>query len=162
MNHSHLTYRQTVQPADCERVAEIVASTGFFSPEEVSIAVELVEENLAKGDASGYLFLFAEKAGITIGYACYGPIPGTLASYDFYWLAVHPDYQGQGIGKKILAQMEALIIAGGGRKIYLDTSSRAQYEPTRKFHERNGYRQCAFLEDYYAPGDGKVTYVKDV
>ncbi|MBN1663843.1 MAG: GNAT family N-acetyltransferase [Deltaproteobacteria bacterium] len=162
MDHSPLTYRQTVQPADCRRVADIVEATGYFSPEEVSIAVELVEEHLAKGAASGYLFLFAEKGGTTIGYACYGPIPGTLASYDFYWLAVHPDYQGQGVGKKLHAQMEALIIAAGGRKIYLDTSSRPQYEPTRKFHEGNGYRQCAFLEDYYAPGDGKVTFVKDI
>jgi ribosomal protein S18 acetylase RimI-like enzyme len=157
-----LTYRENVQPADRERVAEIVAATGFFSQEEIEIAVELVHERLEKGVTSGYNFLFAENAGVTIGYACYGPIPGTLASYDFYWLAIHPDYQNQGIGKKLLAKMEALIIAAGGRKIYLDTSSRAQYEPTRKFHENNGYRQCAFLEDYYAPGDGKVTFVKDV
>jgi ribosomal protein S18 acetylase RimI-like enzyme len=162
VNHSHLTYRQTVQPADCKRVADIVASTGFFSPEELAIAVELVEEHLAKGIASGYFFLFAEKAGVTVGYACYGPIVGTLASYDFYWLAVHPDHQSQGIGKEILMQMEALIIARGGHKIYLDTSSRAQYEPTRKFYEKHGYRQCAFLEDFYAPGDGKVTFVKDI
>jgi len=161
-DHSLLTYRQEVRPEDRQWVADVVAATGFFSREELEIAVELVEEHLAKGFASGYFFLFAEIDGSAVGYACYGPIAGTLASYDFYWLAVHPDCQGRGIGKGILNKMENLISAKGGRKIYLDTSSRAQYEPTRKFYESRDYRQCAFLEDFYAPGDGKVTFVKDL
>jgi hypothetical protein len=48
----------------------------------------------------------------------------------------------------------------GGRRIYIETSSRAQYEPTRGFYLKCGYRQETILEDFYAPGDGKVIYVK--
>ena len=162
MHNAPLTYRKNVRPSDRERVAEIITSTGFFSREEVDIAVELVHEQLEKGSDSGYLFLFAEQAGITVGYACFGPIPGTLASYDLYWIAVHADSQRQGFGKEILAQTETLIAGRKGTKVYVDTSSRQQYEPTRRFYQDCNYRPEAFLKDFYAPGDSKFIFVKDI
>lgn len=162
MHNAPLVYRQTVRSSDRQRIAEIVASTGFFSQEEADIAVELVDEHLTKGIVSGYFFIIAERAGVVAGYACYGPIPGTLASYDLYWIAVHTDFQRQGLGKALLKQTESLIAAKKGRKIYVDTSSRPQYEPTRKFYRDCDYRQCAFLEDFYAPGDSKVIFEKNI
>jgi hypothetical protein len=58
--------------------------------------------------------------------------------------------------------MEQRIPELGGTRIYVETSSRAQYEPTRAFYERRAYRKEVVLEDFYAPGDGKVIYVKSV
>jgi len=157
-----ITYRQDVTASDRECVRCIVASTGYFSPAEVGIAVELVEERLAKGARSGYLFLFAETVRGVIGYTCFGPIAGTLSSFDIYWVAVHRDQQREGIGRKLLFVSESLIAEAEGRKIFVDTSSRPQYEPTRRFYERCGYRRAAVIEDFYGPGDGKIVYVKDL
>ena len=61
-----------------------------------------------------------------------------------------------------MTDAERLIKAAGGGRIYVQTSSRPQYDPTRRFYERAGYRVDADQRDYYAPGDGKVTYVKEV
>jgi hypothetical protein len=44
--------------------------------------------------------------------------------------------------------------------MYVDTSGRAQYAPTRAFYEHMGYERAAVLEDFYAPGDAKVIYSK--
>jgi hypothetical protein len=44
--------------------------------------------------------------------------------------------------------------------VYIETSNRPQYEPTRGFYLRCGYRIDAVLEDFYAAGDAKVIYVK--
>jgi hypothetical protein len=79
-SHSPWTFRYEVTPADREAVRRIVASTGFFNPAEVEIAVELVDERLAEGPASGYHFVFAERDGQTHGYACYGHISGTATT----------------------------------------------------------------------------------
>jgi ribosomal protein S18 acetylase RimI-like enzyme len=155
-----LAIRKDVRPEDQATVRKIVEATGYFSGDETDVAVELVEERLAKGDASGYHFLFAEVAGAVIGYAVYGPVPATRYSYDIYWMAVYPDFQGRGIGGKLLATCESLIQRAGGRQIYMDTSARAQYEPTRRLYETRGYRQAAYLSDYYAPGDAKIIYEK--
>jgi hypothetical protein len=51
-------------------------------------------------------------------------------------------------------------VAAGGTRIYIETSHRADYEATRGFYERCGYRLEAVLADYYAPGDGRAIYVK--
>lgn len=162
MNSNTITYREYVTPDDCEYVRQIVESTGFFSAAEVDIAVELVQERLAKGMSSGYEFLFADKEDTVAGYTCFGPIAGTEVSYDLYWIAVHQNFRGNGLGKSLLQKTEECIAAQGGRRVYIETASRTQYEPTRKFYLRCGYRQESVLDDFYAPGDGKVIYVKKI
>jgi GNAT superfamily N-acetyltransferase len=155
-----ITFRYDVRPPDVETVREIVGSTGFFSATELEIAVELVEERLQHGDASGYFFVFGEQAGRVLGYTSYGPIAGTAGSFDLYWIAIHRSQQGQRLGRLVMEETERRIRASGGRRIYAETSGRPQYEPTRVFYERLGFFREAHLKDFYAPGDDKVFYVK--
>ncbi|MBN2439527.1 MAG: GNAT family N-acetyltransferase [Deltaproteobacteria bacterium] len=157
-----MTYREELRPEDREAIGPLVRETGFFSEEEIGIAVELVEERLAKGDASGYFFLLAEEGDRLLGYACFGPIPGSVHSFDLYWIAVDSREQGRGIGRALMAAAERLMAGRGARRIYADTSSRPQYEPTRSFYLACGYLEAAFLTDFYAPGDGKVIFVKSI
>ncbi len=152
--------RSQVKPSDRDAVRRIVEATGFFRPDEVDVAVELVDEALAKGEASGYYFIFAEIDGEVAGYACYGPIACTLGSYDLYWIAVDPKFQGQGIGQILLLEAEGQIVASGGRHIYIETSGRPQYTPTRAFYERCGYEVAAVLSEFYDRDDDKVVWRK--
>lgn len=154
------TYRQQIQPSDIEVIAGIVESSGFFSDEEIEIAIQLAEEKMDQKEASSYRFLFAEDDHRVLGYTCYGLIPATSFSYDIYWIVVANDLQGQGLGKLLMAATEKLIGSSGGKQIYAETSSRDQYNPTRKFYESCGYRQEAFLKNFYAEGDGKIIYAK--
>ena len=161
-------WRNRARPGDAESVRRLVAATGFFNAEETLVAGDLVQEQLAKGEASGYFFFFAEESGsgadasgqILAGYACYGPVPGTADSFDLYWIAVAPQHQGQGLGGQLLARAEADMAARGARGIYAETSLRGQYGPTRRFYERHGYAVCARLDGFYAAGDDKIIYHK--
>jgi ribosomal protein S18 acetylase RimI-like enzyme len=155
-----ITYRQDVIAADCERVRDLVASSGFFSTDEIQVAAELVEEHLAKGLRSGYHFLFAEDRGRLLGYTCYGPIACTEDSFDLFWIVVQPELRGRGLGRRLLAETETLIQQQGGKRVYVETSSREQYAPTRGFYPACGYVLCATLKDFYREGDDKVIYVK--
>ena len=155
-----VAFRYEVTRADVEAVRGIAASTGFFNPAEVDIAVELVEDRLAFGDASGYFFVFAEEAGRVMGFTCYGPIAGTAESFDLYWIAIHRDQQSRGLGRVLMSETEHVIRKAGGRRVYAETSGRPQYEPTRVFYERLGFFRETHLKDFYASGDDKVFYVK--
>jgi ribosomal protein S18 acetylase RimI-like enzyme len=157
-----LNFRDQVLPQDEENVHTIVESTGFFHAAEIGVAVELVTERLSKGEASGYFFIFAEADGKTVGYSCFGPTPCTQASFDLYWIAVHNDYRGQGIGRRLMQASEATIRAAGGRRIYIETSSREQYAPTRAFYLSCDCVLEATLKDFYEPGDSKCIFVKEV
>ena len=156
----NLNFRYSVESEDADRVGEIVGSSGFFSAEEISIARELVEENLKSGASSGYNFIFAVKGTVTIGYACYGPIPATKFSFELYWIAVHSDWRDKGMGRMLLAECEKNISKMGGRQIYAETSGRDQYAATRSFYRSCGYLEEAVLRDFYAPGDSKHFFVK--
>jgi len=155
-----LTLRYEVEEADIVRVREIVESTGFFHPPEVDVAVELVEERLRRGDASGYFFVFVECKGRVIAYACYGPIACTASRFDVYWVAVHKDLQKHGIGRWLMSLAEDLIRHQNGRRIYVETSGRPDYLPTRLFYDRCGYTAVAELPEFYADDDSKVIYLK--
>lgn len=159
-NAAAFTFRSEVLPEDRQQIREIVESTGFFHPWEVEIAVELADERLTKGAASGYEFLFADDQGRTDGYACFGEIPCTRGSYDVYWIAVRRECQGQGLGRRLMQLVEQRIQDLAGRRIYLETSGRSDYLPTRTFYERCQYQLAAELPDFYAPGDAKIIYVK--
>ncbi len=156
-----LRWRDRPHPADAAAVAELVAATGVFRPAEVAIARELVLAALERGAAvSGYHFLLVDDARGLAGYVCFGPIDGTEASFDLYWIAVRPDLQGRGLGGALLEAAEARIAAMGGRRIYVETSTTAAYAATRAFYAARSYRREAVLADFYAPGDGKAILVK--
>lgn len=152
--------RNIPRKEDAQRIEEILRSTGFFREDEIAVAVELVEERLLKGEDSGYQFLFAEADGKTVAYSCYGLIPCTLASYDLYWIATHREYMNRGLGRQLLLETENAINAAGGYGVYVETSSKPQYEPTRAFYEKNGYIVKARFGDFYDRGDDKIVYVK--
>ena len=69
---------------------------------------------------------------------------------------------GRSIGRLLLEQTEELIRQAGGRQVYIETSNRHHYAATRGFYLRCGYRQEALLANFYAPGDDKVIYVKEL
>lgn len=155
-----LTLRYEVRADDVAVVRDIVESTGFFHPPEVDVAVELVDERLQKGDASGYFFALVEQDGRPIAYSCYGPIACTANSFDVYWIAVHRDAQKRGIGQWLMTLTESLIRVRNGRRIYVETSGRPDYLPTRLFYDRCDYQVVAELPEFYGDGDSKVIYVK--
>jgi ribosomal protein S18 acetylase RimI-like enzyme len=153
-------YRIAPAHSDVLAVRALAAKVGVFSDAEQAVAVELVEDGLRLGRASGYWFVFAEQDGAPVGYSAWGPIPMTAESFDLYWIAVDPDCQGAGVGRGLLDVTERKVYEHGGRRLYIETSSRSQYARTRRFYRRAGYRQVARLEDFYAPDDHKIVYCK--
>ena len=142
------------------RLERLTAATGVFRPEEVATAVELLDASLA-GDED-YRFLGAFDGEELLGYACWGPTPGTVGTSDLYWIVVDPTRQHQGIGTELLAAVEERMKADGCRLVVVETSSRSDYAATRAFYERRGYGRAAAIPAYYAPGDDLVIYLKDL
>jgi len=142
------------------RLEQLTRGTGLFREEEVATAVELLDESLS-GDED-YQFLGAFAGEQLIGYACWGPTPGTEGTYDLYWIVVDRTQQSRGIGTQLLADVEQRLTTRDARLIVVETSSRSDYVPTRAFYEARGYIKAATIPAYYAPGDDLVIYTKDL
>ena len=154
------SFRYELRQDDPERIRFLTRATGFFNDAEIQVAEELALERLSKGGASGYYFVMVDRDDRLIGFTCYGPIAGTLHSCDIYWIVVHPEWQGDGLGRRLIEEAERLIRKNGGGRIYVETSQRLQYGGTRAFYKQLGYRKEAVIQDFYAPGEGKVIFCK--
>jgi ribosomal protein S18 acetylase RimI-like enzyme len=142
------------------RLEQLTRDTGLFREEEVATAVELLDESLA-GDED-YQFVGAFDDDQLVGYACWGPTPGTERTFDLYWIVVERERQGRGIGTTVLAAVEQRLTTQNARLVVVETSSRTDYRPTRAFYETRGYTRTATIPGYYAPGDDLVIYTKDL
>jgi len=149
-----------ILPEDRPVLVEITRSCGIFRPEEITIADEVLRAALQDSQLSGYHVFVAESQGCAVGWSCHGRVPMTDATYDLYWIAVAPKVQGQGIGKRLLTQIERAILADGGRWLLAETSSTAAYHATRSFYLHCGFQPVSEINDFYRPGDGKTTFGK--
>ncbi len=77
-------------------------------------------------------------------------------------IAVLPSRQGSGLGKALVAELEALLRAENHRVLIADTSGSPEFAQTREFYRKNGYAEEARIRDFWDKGDDKVTFWKSV
>jgi ribosomal protein S18 acetylase RimI-like enzyme len=145
---------------DKTAVIQMLRNIPEFKPAEVDVAEEVIDSYLGDLIRSGYHVFVAEVGSSITGYICYGPTPLTEDTWDIYWLAVTPDKQSQGIGKTLLNFAEGKIKETKGRLSIIETSSKPEYETTRRFYQAQGYATACRIADFYAPGDDKLVFQK--
>jgi ribosomal protein S18 acetylase RimI-like enzyme len=155
------SFRTRVREDDASAVEDLVRRTGVFNESEIGIARELVEENLAKGEAgSGYYFLFAEGDRGIEGYVCLGPVPGAHRRCELYWIAVDPDARRHGLGRRLQHAAENMARCLGHDYLVAETSTLPAYAAARGFYLANGFTLIAEVPDWHDDGDGLAIFRK--
>lgn len=155
--------KQKIRPMagkDKPAIMQILRAIPEFMPAELIVAEEVIDSYLYDPSGSGYYVLVTEVESAITGYICYGPTPLTEGTWDLYWMAVAPEQQGRGIGKTLMESAERKIKRSGGRLAIIETSSKPEYERTRRFHYSQGYELVCQIADFYAPGDDKLILQK--
>ena len=148
-------------PKDRTRVHAILIDTRVFSIEEIEVAMELIDVVLNDSNQNDYkIDCMVDSQDRPLGYVCYGRVPMTRGTFDLYWIAVDPGFQGQGLGSRLVDFLEGVLRGTGGRMILADTSSIAEYEKTRRFYRDQGFREVARVSDYYDEGNDRITFCK--
>lgn len=150
------------RPNEEPMLVALTEATGFFHADEIEIVREMFADFVRAPDSDEYTWLVyrAHADGAPLGFAVYGPASLAVGTYDLYWIVVDPAQQGKQIGSALLTAVEDDLKAHAARQLYIETSDKPLYAPTRAFYERRGYTRAAHFADYYAPGDGKVIYFK--
>ena len=152
-----------LETGDRDAVAKILARASNFTVDEIATALELVDEWLSDGPASGYLTdVVVDSEDVVRGYVCFGEAPLTVGTYDLYWIAVESAAQGAGYGQRLLRFAEDEVRRLDGRLLLIETSSLETYAATQRFYERAGYELIARLPEYYKPGDDKLVFAKRI
>ncbi|OGD12090.1 MAG: hypothetical protein A2Y86_09240 [Candidatus Aminicenantes bacterium RBG_13_62_12] len=147
--------------SDKADVMNILERTSMFTPPEIAVAEEVIDAYLDRPERKDYELVVCQNGERDLaGYAAFGPTPLTAGTYDLYWIAVAPEQQGSGVGRRLMAFVEDSLRGKGARLLLIETSSQSRYEPTRRFYLALGYREAARIAGFYNPGDDRVTFVK--
>jgi ribosomal protein S18 acetylase RimI-like enzyme len=153
---------RALAPTDRAALEAVLRSDDTFRADEIAVALELVDDALAKPN-SDYWFVVAVDRDAderVVGYLCYGPTPMTQASYDLYWIVIHRDARGAGVGAELIGAMERDLAGRGAAGVRIETSQLESHGAARRVYERHGYGEVARIPDFYRPGDALVTFYK--
>lgn len=128
----------------------------MFSAEEARLAAELADTTLDGSET--YRWLLAEADDRLLGYTCFDRIPLSRVSFDLYWIAVAPAHRGTGLAGELVVRTAKAARAKRGTQLFAETSSRDVYAPARAFYLKSGFEQVARFEDFYEPGDDRLTF----
>lgn len=161
---------RTMEADDRSAILRLVQATGNFNEDEVAIAKELIDIVVEQPDQKDYYAYVAYPTSMTetdrdskiSGFLLIGPTPATTGTYDMYWIAVDPAYQGQGVAQLLDSTAVDFVRARSGYLLIAETSSQPSYERTRAFYHKQGYSVVARIPDYYKPGDDLIVFGKRV
>jgi ribosomal protein S18 acetylase RimI-like enzyme len=145
---------------EADQIVNVAREAQVFSAEEIAAVEEMVQDYLTQGESSHYCFLSCRLDGRVAGFTCYGKRWFTRGTFDLYWIVTSPGAQRRGVGGRLLDRVEQNIYRMGGRLVIVETSSRPEYEPARRFYDSRGYRREALIKDFYDAGDSLVLYSK--
>ena len=145
---------------DREEVIALLRATKNFSEAEIAIAEELIDISIEKTEQKDYYAFVAEEKNSVAGFLLLGPTPATAGTYDMYWIAAHPEFQGGGIAQELDDFAVRFVKEHGGYLLIAETSSQPSYERTRAFYAKQRYETLARIADYYKPGDDLIIFGK--
>lgn len=140
--------------SDLAALAHIVDATGLFPSEYLR---PLWEE----GQAEGQVWRTACRAGQAVGLAFAGLEPLTEGCWNMRALCVAPNQQGHGIGRALVRDLE-VALTGQARLLLAETSGTAPFATARAFYTALGYARVAEIPEFWAAGDAKVIFARDL
>jgi len=132
-----------------------------FTREEINVAMELIDIVMKDEKQKDYkIDCMVDGQDQPVGYICYGPTPMTEGTFDLYWIVVGPNFQGRGIGSRLIDFLEKALKGMDGRMILAETSSIPEYVDAQRFYLQKGFKEVGRVPDYYYPGNDRITYCK--
>ena len=146
-------------PDDKKALMAIADAIGMFSPQELSELGGMLAEYF-DGNLGSDHFWSTYDDGEPVGVAYYAPEQYAYGTWNLYFIAVHPERQGEGIGGQLLRYVEQMLASRGERVLLVETSGLPNFERTRAFYRQNGYDEEARIREFYKAGDDKIIFRK--
>lgn len=143
-------------PQDLPALKSVLDSSELFPSEMLD---EMIANFFNDENSSDFWFTTVQNnTPISIAYCA--PEQMTEGTFNLYAIAVDKKHQGKGIGSEMMRFIEDRLQKNNERILLVETSGTADFELTRNFYQKIGYKQQAVIPEFYAKGDDKVVFWK--
>jgi len=152
-------------PDDTAVLIGLANDTGIFQPGEVEALFGSVLDDIHAGrQAAGHQahVCLEGSSGSILGWVYFGPSANADGVWDLWWIGVTPTRQCEGVGSHLLRFVEDRVRSSAGRLLVVETSSLPTFESVRHFYRKHQFTECGTIPDFYAAGDGKVIFAKQI
>lgn len=146
-------------PDDMEALMNLADAIGLFQPHELEELGNMLTGYFDSSLGSNHFWLTYDDGG-PVGVAYFAPEPYADGTWNLYFIAVHPDRQGEGRGATLLRHVEQTLAERAARVLLVETSGLPNFERTRAFYRKQGYDEEARIREFYKAGDDKVIFRK--
>ena len=146
-------------PDDTTALISLAEATGLFQSSQLEELGEMLA-NYFDGNSDSDRFWVTDEDDKLIGVAYCEIEPMTNQTWNLRLIAIRSDRQGQGRGTLLMRYIEQRLTARGGRVLLVETSGLPNFERTRSFYCKCGYKEEARIRDFYDVGDDKIVYRK--
>lgn len=130
-----------IEPADFERLFEI---------EQNAHLVPWTKGTLLNNQGERYLNLKYSENGKIVAFAICQTV---LDEATLFNIAVDPDFQGQGIGKRLLSALISQLAKNGVQALWLEV--RQSNQTAQNLYQSLGFNEVTVRKNYYPTPDGK-------
>lgn len=153
---NHLTIR-ALKRGDLDGVRSVLGGTGLFPPD----MLDDMAEPFLTGQAP-HIWLLVEMAEQTIGFAYCAPERMTEGTFNLLAIAIAPEHQRIGAGAALVRGVEETTRQHVGRLLLVETSTDPDQDAARAFYEKEGFTEEGRIRDFYALGQTKVIFRKQL
>lgn len=139
---------------DIDAIGGLAQATDLFPSEMLP---EMIEPGLSGEDD---IWLVAPDTGEPKAFAFARPEELTDRVWNLLAIGVHPDAQGKGLGRAMLAAVEGKLAAS--RMIIIETTQLPEQGAARSLYESAGYKAVATIPDFFEDGVDKLVFAKCV
>lgn len=151
---------RSITPDDKDALIALTESIGlFFSSDELMELRQMLLNSLSKTGDSHPFWITDDDDGL-VGLAYCEPERMTDGTWNLQLIAVHPTYQRQGRGAKLLLFIEQTLTERGARVLLVETMGTPEFKHVRSFYRKNGYDEEARIREFYAKGADKIVFRK--
>ena len=150
----------SLEPHHRSKLVKLLESTVEFTPQEVAVAIELIDAALAEPASDDYRFIVCQDGSRVLGYACFGATPKTEGCFDLSWLVVDPASRRTGVARELLGAVEQALRRHHARLVRVETAGLESYAAARALYENSGYERVACIRDFYQRGNDLCIYAK--
>ena len=151
-----MTGIRQITKSDLDSLKAVIDSNELFP----SDLIDSMTSDFFTNKKTQDIWLTKDFEGKPVAVVYCAPERMTSGTYNLYLIAIHKDYQGQGIGSELMLYVENLLKKNSNRILIVETSGLPEFELTRKFYDKLDYKRGATIREFYKDGEDKIVFWK--